>query len=256
MHEQFTQEYLKQRSKKYYQKFWAESILESGLSIKTPDGKEIMVKPSDLWCNDLGSMIGNCLCGHAIRYEFWFGTVGPIGSTCIQTITGLEGQDLRKVLRGGQLAKQDKKELEDKIESFQTLENQLKQDNFLKEKIEFLKEQQEIPEEATSFLKEDIPLPNVITHSIERKYNKLKKVEKITEEYDAEIAEGALIFEELARELEGIISDKVKSKKTIHNTIRDLGYKLLSLSPFEGLNQKQTSLFRKLIRRAKNQQFC
>lgn len=129
------QSYMKARSQEFYKKFWANIADQGGLTVTKLDGTKIQVKYEDIWVNDLGEMCGHCLCGHAIRYEYHIGEVAPIGSSCIKVMTGLDGQDLRTILQGGEIARKERDDLELALESYQTLEDQINDP-----KYEYLKE--------------------------------------------------------------------------------------------------------------------
>jgi hypothetical protein len=252
---EFLKEYAKQRSSHYFVQFWGNDTARSGLTIKKDDGSEIIVLPKDIYCTDLGAMCGQCRCGHAIRYEYWLSEYGPIGSSCIKTLTGLDGADLRNLLRGGQFVKKDIEELTKLQEEFTTLEEQLNKDNILKTRLDFLKNINQIPPEVQFFIDNNKPIPKNIALLIYRLVNKYDKKSKIAATYGAHVARAFSVYPELCSEVKDIISvsdiSDIDIESKIHNTVRDIGSKI------EGLraSPKAVDFFIKLVTRMENPQF-
>jgi len=252
---QFLTEYAKQRSSHYFVQFWGNDTAHSGLTIKKDDGSEIVVLPKDIYCTDLGAMCGQCRCGHAIRYEYWLNEYGPIGSSCIKTLTGLDGADLRNLLRGGQFVKKDLEDFTKLQEEFATLNEQLLKDNVLRTRLDFLKEQNQIPPEVQLFIDNNKPIPKNIALLIYRLVNKYDKKSKIAATYGALVARAFTVYPELCAEVKDIISvsdvSDIDVESKIYNTVRDIGSKIESLRA----SPKAVDFFIKLVTRMENPQF-
>jgi hypothetical protein len=252
---EFLKEYAKQRSSHYFVQFWGNETARSGLTIKKDDGSEIVVLPKDIYCTDLGAMSGQCKCGHAIRYEYWLSEYGPIGSSCIKTLTGLDGADLRNLLRGGQFVKKDLEDFTKLQEEFVTLEEQRKKDIILNTRLNFLETNNQIPPEVQLFIDNNKPIPKNVALLIYRLVNKHDKKSKIAATYGAHVARAFSVYPELCSEVKDIISvsdiSDIDVESKIHNTVRDIGSKI------EGLraSPKAIDFFIKLVTRMENPQF-
>lgn len=252
---QFLTEYAKQRSVHYFVQFWGNETARSGLTIKKLDGSETIVLPKDICCIDLGNMSGQCRCGHAIRYEYWLSEYGPIGSSCIRTLTGLDGADLRTILRGGQFVKKDLDEFKKLSEEFATLDDQLSRDTILKTRLDFLKNNNQVPPEVQLFIDNNKPIPKNVALMIYRIFNKHDKKSKIASTYGPHVARAFSVHPELCSEIKDIISvsdiSDIDVESKIHNTVRDIGSKI------EGLraSPKAVDFFIKLVTRMENPQF-
>lgn len=253
--QEFIRNFMKERSNNYYQKFWSKTASQAGLTVKTPDGKEIMVKPEEIWCEDLGDVSGSCLCGHAIRYQYWLGKVGPIGSSCIQTITGLDGQDLRYILQGGQVARKETEELRQLIEQFKTLDGQLAADPILTERVNFVKDLNATPHAVLPFVEHNFPMPSSIRASIYAVYNRNQKLKNVKQLYGQEVFDCYTIHEQVAADFDKVVANLPKiftnNEKFVHEIIRDIGHKVTSSSP----SPKQLDFLVKLVKRLQNPQF-
>jgi hypothetical protein len=253
--QEFLKEYAKQRSSHYFVQFWGNDTAHSGLTIKKDDGSEIVVLPKDIYCTDLGEMCGQCRCGHAIRYEYWLGDYGPIGSTCITVLTGLDGANLRILLRGGQFVKKDLEEFKQLQEEFTNLEEQRHKDIILNTRLDFLETNNQVPTEVQLFIDNDKPIPKNVALLIYRLVNKYDKKSKIAATYGAHVARAFSVYPELCSEIKDIISvsdiSDIDVESKIHNTVRDIGSKI------EGLraSPKAVDFFIKLVTRMENPQF-
>jgi hypothetical protein len=250
----FIREFTKTRSINHYTHFWSRTASSEGLTVKTPDGKEIMVKPEEIYCEDLGSICGSCMCGHGIRYQYFLGKVGPIGSTCIQTITGLDGQDLRYILQGGIAARKDVADLMQCIETYGTFKGQLEQDKLFAERYNFVDLLQKIPTDAIPFVRENVPMPAVIRNLIYRVYNLNQIHDKIKSKYGDTIATLLKVHRDVAQDIEDAISElKIPlTEKMIHLTIRDIGSKL---EKGNTLSPKALEFWTKLVQRGSDKRF-
>ncbi len=250
--EDFKKGYTKRVCADFYQKFWAGTALANGLTIKTPEGKEIMVNPKDIYVTDLGGMNGNCKCGHAIRYEYWLGEVGPIGSSCIKTMTGLDGQDLRAILRGAENARFETKVLEEAKVKWETLDKQLETDKDLKIKLDIVIAAKKLPPEIQPFLENDIPLPYSMVQKIVRLGRANVDINRVIVKYGTEVAELVSDYKETVYNIGKIIHPvPLIVKKLITQNIYDLGYAIMNLKA----SDKAVELFKKLIKNGKNPLF-
>ena len=256
--QEFESEYIKRRSNFYFQQFWAGKIAQNGLTIKKLDGSQIVVLPKDIYCIDNDSMSSNCLCGHPIRYEYWMAEYGPIGSTCIQTLTGLNGQDLRNILRGGQLAKKDKDDFVQLKERYKSLKEQLEKDPSLNEKFSQMVDAGNIPEEVQLFIDNNMPMPRTIAYQVFKAVNQINKSNTIVSKYGTqtnqlynEYLEYCDEFKKLMRSIE--LPEKILAEidKPLFKTAEEIGEKIgkLQASP------KAVEFFAKLMTRMKNPQF-
>lgn len=256
--EEFLKDYYKHRVVSYYKKFWANVAHDNGLTISMPDGTICLIKINELTCNDLGSMCGQCVCGHAIRYEYWFGEIGPIGSTCIQTMTGLKDEDLRKLIRGSELAKKDKKDLESKLELLGTLENQLESSPHFKQKLDLIQEAKLIPEGVKPFIENNIPMPWEIMNEVYKEAEKLGKVNTIRDKFGETTYQNYISYQSICHDLEntmlsaGFTEDQVLKQDNIISTLKDLGEKLSK----GHVSDKQVNFFNNLITKAQNDKFA
>jgi hypothetical protein len=88
-------EFLEERTqKKFYtfvQKYWGEKLIDANITCKTFNGEVINVDPTSIRVIDKRwKGASHCLCGKAIRYEYWIKTYGPIGSVHICDHTNLD----------------------------------------------------------------------------------------------------------------------------------------------------------------------
>lgn len=256
--EEFSKQFLKERSQGYYQKFWAGTAMANGLTVKTPDGKEFMVKPEKIYMVDLGEMSGNCMCGHAIRYEYYLDQIGPIGSKCIQTMTGLQGEDLRKILRGAEFARKDRDDLLRVKNEYGTFENQLIGDSYLKQVYDVLSYDEMTPE-IKHFIDNNIPMPHPIKYAMRQLvYNKEVKV-VASKKYGSKVEQPLKEYEAIYATVDQIIKncDLVDEYQLYGNdkycfeVLKDIGDKVK-----EGkASEKQVDLFIKLWTNLKNEKF-
>lgn len=250
----FIKEFTKKESSDYYKRFWAGTAIENGLTIKY-DGKELLVKPQDISCIDLGELSGRCLCGHPIRYEYWFDTLGPIGSTCITVMTGLNGSDLRTIMRGSQFALKEKNELVKLKEKYQTLENQYKEFALLETKIKKLHELDKIPEKVQNFLQDNIPMPYSVRRIIDKIYDEINQESLVMNRYGKEVYECFQIYYGLGQEIRNIVQPMEllvpAAKSSITHTLFDIGGKIGMCKATTG----QVEYFKKIVTRLKNPKF-
>lgn len=256
--QEFESEYVKRRSNHYFQQFWAGKVASNGLTVKKLDGTEIIVLPKDIYCTDNGEMSSNCLCGHPIRYEYWMAEYGPIGSTCIQTLTGLDGQDLRNILRGGQLARKDKDEFLQLKERYKTLKEQLEKDPVLNEKFSTMVELGEIPPDVQLFIDNNMPIPRNIAYQIYKIVNQHQKVNTIRSKYGALTSQLYNEYSDYCDELKKLIKsvelpDKILAEvdKPLYKVIEEIGEKINQLKA----SPKAVEFFTKLMLRVKDPQF-
>lgn len=242
--------YLTSRADEYFKRFWANTAYQNGLTIKF-DGKLLLVKPQDIHVIDLGSMCGNCLCGHAIRYEFWFDEVGPIGSTCIKVMTGLSGTDLRLLLKAVDLAKQDRKDLEDTIEVVKTFENQIENHVGIKQNIEKLKQASKLPLIIEQFKNENIPLPHSLIRILNDAVWELDREQDYKNRYGEETYDLMKTQQEILKTMEQMcpaLKDHIEGGNYVGDVIEDI-YRAL-------INRKasvaQQAFFVKLVKRLQN----
>lgn len=239
----FIKEYVAAQSSSYYTRFWANTALTNGLSVKY-DGKEFLCKPEKIRVVDLGELAGQCLCGHTIRYEFWFDHLGPIGSSCIKTMTGLDGQDLRMLIKGAELAKKDGEELQRTIKTYLTFSEQLGADQILAERFNFVHEIDKIPECIQKFVVEDVPLPNPMKNLLYRIYNEEGKIKKVKDMYGDEVYSMALGYKDVV----GFYGEKPPK---FVETINDIGGKIIEMKA----TGKAVEFFKRLYKRAENKRF-
>lgn len=249
----FKKDYSRRVCADFYQKFWAGTALANGLTLKTPDGKEIMVNPKDIYVTDLGGMNGNCMCGHAIRYEYWLGTVGPIGSSCIKVMTGLDGQDLRAILRGAENVKFEVDLLQQAKDKWGTLTNQLEKDPTLANQIHMLENLFKLPAEARFFLDNNVPMPYSITNKINKAARSNEDISRVLVKYGKEVVDLLSDYKEVSYTIAKIIHPvPLTTYKLMPNNIVDIGNKIMNLKA----SDKMVDFFKKLMRNATNPRFA
>jgi hypothetical protein len=252
--QEFLNKIMTKRSVDHYTRLWGTFVQSNGLTVKKLDGSEIVILPKNIKVIDLGGMDGNCLCGHAIRYEFWMGDYGPIGSSCIKQLTGLDGQDLRILLNGCNLLKKDREEIEKAVERYGTLDEQSLSDPKLVCDVELLRAHNLIPEEVKIFMDYDIPLPYFLESRIRNivwRIEEKKRLEKErSQHYGNEVSEMINGYEEIRPILRPIF-EKASLKKNLLKRLDELKNKI------ESLRFKPDDIvdFKKYYERAKNPRF-
>lgn len=253
--QEFLNKILTKRSVDYYTKLWGTFVQSKGLTVKKLDGSEIVVLPKDIKVIDLGSMCGNCLCGHAIRYEFWMSGYGPIGSSCIQQLTGLEGQDLRILLNGCNLLKRDRNEIEKAVERYGTLKEQLAVNVMLVSNMELAKKHNLLPEEIKIFEEYDIPIPYFLDSKISHIVWRIGEKERLEKEkgqrYGNEIKEMIEGYEEVRVILKLIFARTKVLQKNLLQRLDELKNKIENLK----FNSRDLEFFKKFYGRASNPRF-
>jgi hypothetical protein len=240
----FVKQYVRQQSSNYYTKFWANTASANGLTVKY-DGKEILVKPESIYVVDLGQLAGKCLCGHAIRYEFWFDQLGPIGSSCIKTMTGLDGKDLQMLIKGSEMARKDAADLQSLKEQFGTLTAQLQNDKLLAEKLDFISREDCVPEDLQKFMENDLPLPQAMRNLVYKIYNEKARNLSVKNVFGPEVYE-------MTQEAPDIIRlYNAPNRPQFINTIEDINDKILK----NRATGKMIEFYKRLMTRARNTRF-
>lgn len=251
--EQFVRNFAKKTSSDFYKKFWAGTAIENGLTVKY-DGKEFLVKPEEISCIDLGDLSGRCLCGHPIRYEYWFNQLGAIGSTCITTMTGLTGADLRTIIRGSKAASKERDELMILKEKYGTLAKQREEDIYLNQSLQTIHEADKVPEQVQKFIENNIPMPWSMRRLVDKIANQETAMSTVKIKYGEEIYNLYQICEDVNRQVHQIIAPytrDVPSEKLVTNALFNINekIKLGKASP------AQLEYYKKLMQRLRNTKF-
>lgn len=104
--------FTKQMYASWMQRFWAWETLQGTL-----DGESISITNIE-YENGIIYPATHCRCGQGIKHIFTvtledLTEIGPIGSTCIETYTGLGGQDVRQIINGSAQVNREKQQIVD-----------------------------------------------------------------------------------------------------------------------------------------------
>jgi hypothetical protein len=252
-----------ERAASHYEQFWGKTIQQNGLTT-TIDGVEKIVLPKDIKVNDLGKVCGQCRCGHAIRYEYWLADFGPVGSSCIQMLTGLNGGDLRILLKGSQLAKVECEQLQEFVDMYDGhLSKQLESDNMLAEKLRkaevILPNRITVPKDVALFIDYDVPMPFFIQRKLDSFINKaFPQIEHVKKRYGDLIGTAFACHKELCTSFEdnieqlgkNIFGDSfVTGENTVWGVVASIGKKIDKL----GAYPKAVDLFIKCVNRMQDE---
>jgi hypothetical protein len=85
----------------FMENYWGEKMVTAGITCKTFEGTVINVDSKSIRVVDKRwKGASHCICGKAIRYEYWIGTYGPIGSIHICEHTNLDKTLVHDLTKG------------------------------------------------------------------------------------------------------------------------------------------------------------
>lgn len=103
-----------QRFFTFLQKHWALKMIAAGATAKTQKGEVLQVNPATIRVVDKRwKGASHCICGKAIRYEYWIQQYGPIGSVHICEHTGLDKALVDDITKGYKKENQVRTEIVD-----------------------------------------------------------------------------------------------------------------------------------------------
>lgn len=83
------------------QRYWGSKMIEHNITCTTFDGEVLNVEPGSIRVIDKRwKGASHCICGKAIRYEYWIQQYGPIGSVHITEHTNLDKTLVRDITNG------------------------------------------------------------------------------------------------------------------------------------------------------------
>lgn len=98
---EFLEKHTQQKFYGFMQTYWSKKMLSAGLTTKTHNGEVLNFDWSQIRVIDKRYKgASHCICGKAIRYEYWLSTYGPIGSVHIGEHAGLNAELVRDITKG------------------------------------------------------------------------------------------------------------------------------------------------------------
>lgn len=98
---EFLEQHTQQQFFSFMQQYWGEKMIAAQITCRTMDGEVINVDRGSIRVIDKRwKGASHCICGKAIRYEYWIGTYGPIGSVHIVDHTNLDKTFVRDLTKG------------------------------------------------------------------------------------------------------------------------------------------------------------
>lgn len=100
----FLEDYTQKKFYTFMQNHWANKGLPTNLMTTTDKGEQIQISWHNIKVIDKRwKGASHCICGKAVRYEYWIGTYGPIGSIHILEHTGLSKELVNDITKGYKL---------------------------------------------------------------------------------------------------------------------------------------------------------
>lgn len=85
----------------FMEQYWGAKLADAGITCKTFDGEVLNVEPGSIRVVDKRwKGASHCICGKAIRYEYWIQHYGPIGSVHIVEHTNLDKTLVSDITKG------------------------------------------------------------------------------------------------------------------------------------------------------------
>lgn len=98
---EFLEGYTQKKFFTFMENYWGEKMITAGITCKTFEGTVINVDSKSIRVIDKRwKGASHCICGKAIRYEYWIGTYGPIGSIHICEHTNLDKTLVHDLTKG------------------------------------------------------------------------------------------------------------------------------------------------------------
>jgi len=98
---EFLEKHTQEKFYTFLQGYWAKKVIDAGLTTKTSKGEVLAINPASIRVIDKRwKGASHCICGKAIRYEYWIQKYGPIGSVHILEHTGLDKELVRDITKG------------------------------------------------------------------------------------------------------------------------------------------------------------
>lgn len=98
---EFLEGYTQQKFFSFMEQYWGEKLVDAEITCKTFDGEVINIDRGSIRVIDKRwKGASHCICGKAIRYEYWIGSYGPIGSVHIVEHTNLDKTLVRDITKG------------------------------------------------------------------------------------------------------------------------------------------------------------
>lgn len=97
----FLEAHTQQRFFSFMEQYWAEKLVDHEITCTTFEGEKINIDRGSIRVVDRRwKGASHCLCGKAIRYEYFIGQYGPIGSVHICEHTNLDQTLVRDITKG------------------------------------------------------------------------------------------------------------------------------------------------------------